>query len=234
MKRRFLSLLLCAALLCGLVPGNFALAAGTDNKAIMQGTSGLKDPTAEGSTYYTPNSYIYFGVNGSTPIKWRVLDADKANDGSTAGAFLLSEYLLASGLIYDDSSNEYQGSDMQQWCKNFASNQSNFSQAEQGAMLGVPKTDEAEYSYSISWGESSLTADDKMFLLSVRELADYVGSYDSAPGLKATFSTAAPMGGGSAHLTQNKRSVGARSTPMVVCSPTTSRTLTGLLALLLI
>ena len=55
-------------------------------------------------------------------------------------------------------------------------------------MLGLQKNDNAENSlYSKSWGESSLTKKDKMFFLSVRELADYVGSYVKAPGLAATF-----------------------------------------------
>ena len=195
-KSKILSLLLAICLVVGLMP-TAALAA-DGGKTIMPGTSGIKDPTAEGSTYYTPNSYIYFGKNGETPIKWRVLDADKANDSSTDGMFLLSEYLLASGVQFeaawnsDDNDgqtnpNEWQNSDAQVWCKNFASNQSNFSQAEQGAMLGIAKTDSGENSlYSLNWGESSLTANDKMFFLSVRELADYVGSYDGAPGLLAT------------------------------------------------
>ena len=183
-KSKLLSLLLAICLVAGLMP-TAAFAADGD-KTIMLGTSGIKDPTAEGSTYYTPNSYIYFGMNGETPIKWRVLDADKANDNSTNGMFLLSEYLLENTKFHD-SSNAWQGSTAQNWCKTFASNTSNFSVAEQSAMLGITKTDSAENSlYSLSWGESSLTADDKMFFLSVRELADYVGSYDGAPGLTAT------------------------------------------------
>ena len=49
-------------------------------------------------------------------------------------------------------------------------------------MLGLVKTDSAEDDlYSISWGESSLTATDKLFFLSVQELADYVGNYDAVP-----------------------------------------------------
>ena len=195
-KSKLLSLLLTICLVAGLMP-TAALAADGD-KTIMLGTSGIKDPTAEGSTYYTPNSYIYFGMNGETPIKWRVLDADKANDNRTDGMFLLSEYLLASGVQFeaawnsDDGDgqtnpNEWQHSDAQVWCKTFASNTSNFSAAEQSAMLGITKTDSTESNlYSLSWGESSLTADDKMFFLSVRELADYVGSYGGAPGLTAT------------------------------------------------
>lgn len=199
-KNKILSLLLAICLAVGLMP-TAAFAAGGD-KTIMLGTSGIKDPTAAGNTYktyYTPNSYIYFGKNGSTPIKWRVLDADKANDNSTDGMFLLSEYLLASGIKFkaawdtDDNDgqtnpNEWQHSDAQNWCKTFASNQSNFSQAEQGAMLGLQKTDVSERNlYQLGWGESRLVADDKMFFLSVRELANYVGSYSNAPGLKATF-----------------------------------------------
>ena len=174
---------------------------GTD-KTIMLRTSGIKDPTENtGSSgkYYTPNSYIYFGKNGDTPIKWRVLDADMANDGSTAGMFLLSEHLLADGVVFEaarnsgdgdgqTNPNEWQHSGAQGWCSTFASTESNFSMTEQGAMLGVKKTDNGESNlYSYAWGTSSLTSNDKMFFLSVRELADYVGSYNGAPGLAATF-----------------------------------------------
>ena len=184
-KSRILSLLLAICLVVGLMPTTAFAAEG--DKTIMLGTSGIKDPTAEGNTYYTPNSYIYYGKNGETSIKWRVLDADKANDNSTDGMFLLSEYLLENTQFHD-SSNAWQGSTAQAWCETFASNTSNFSAAEQSAMLGIAKTDSTESNlYSLSWGESSLTADDKMFFLSVRELADYVGSYDGAPGLTATF-----------------------------------------------
>lgn len=190
------SLLLAVCLVAGLLP-NVVLAAGTDSgKAIQLGVSGIKDPTAEGNTYYTyytPNSYVYFGVNSessNTPIKWRVLDADKANDNSTAGMFLLSEHLLASGVKFNDRAldgNAWQGSKAQGWCKTYAESTSNFSTAEKSAMLGVAKTDNAESLYSISWGASSLTDQDKMFFLSARELSDYVGNYDRAPGLAATF-----------------------------------------------
>ena len=206
MKKRFLSVLLCLVLVVGLLP-TAAFAEGSDtDKAIRLGTSGISDPTkttvADRGNYYAPNSYVYFGVNSgdnNTPIKWRVLDADKANDGTTSGMFLLSEYLLASGVYFNSDSskgNVYQGSDAQTWCSTFATNISNFSTAEQGAMLGVAKTDSAESNlYSMSWDESSLTADgDKLFFLSVRELADYVGNYNTALGLLAT-DTAQSAGG---------------------------------------
>ena len=195
MKKRFLSLLLCMVLALGLLPtAAFAAEGDTAGKAIQLGTGGISDPekvtVEDKGDYYAPNSYIYFGVNGSASIKWRVLDADKANDGTTSGMFLLSEYLLASGVYFNsnyNAGNAYQGSNAQDWCSTFASNISNFSTAERGVMLGVAKTDTAENAlYSHQWGESSLTENDELFFLSVRELADYVGNYKGAPGLVAT------------------------------------------------
>ena len=198
-KRKILSLLLVICLVAGLLPTTaFAL---DGDKTIMLGTSGIKDPTETPDTkgkYYTPNSYIYLGVNESEPIKWRVLDADRTNDGTTSGMFLLSEYLLDSKVVFESAwnsndndgqtnPNEWQHSDAQNWCSRFATNTDVFSTAEQAAFLGVTKTDSTESSlYSIPWGASSLTENDKVFFLSVRELADYVGSYDGAPGLSAT------------------------------------------------
>ncbi|MBR5390467.1 MAG: S-layer homology domain-containing protein [Clostridia bacterium] len=212
--KRLLSIFLALALVMGIAPVVSQTAQAAENtggKTIQLGTGGIVGPeektTYEGTTYegkyYTPNSYVYFGVNGDgedkSPIQWRVLDAEKANDGKTAGAFLLSEYLLASGVQfeaawdYDDDDgqtkpNDWRNSDAQAWCSTFASNKSNFTPTEQAAMLGVDKTDSAEGSlYDIWWGESGLTTADKVFFLSVRELANYVGNYNYAPGLTASF-----------------------------------------------
>lgn len=117
---------------------------------------------------------------------------------------LLSEHLLAKGVQFeaarnsDDGDgqtdpNEWQHSDAQKWCRTFATNSSYFSLTEQGAMLGVKKTDNEESNlYSNNWGTSSLTSNDKMFFLSVRELTNLVGSYSKAPGLAATFVDGGP------------------------------------------
>ena len=198
MKRtaRMLSWLLVLCLVVGLAPVS-ALAADGE-KAIQLGTSVIKDPTETTTVqgkHYEPASYVYFGSNGGTPIQWRVLDADKNNAGSD-GMFLLSEYLLASGIQFeaawnsDDQDgqtnpNEWQNSDAQVWCSN--SLNTYFSTQEQNVMLAVDKTDSTENSlYAIEWNGSSLSKDkDKLFFLSVRELADYVGNYDYAPGLIA-------------------------------------------------
>ena len=175
---------------------NQIMPASYSGRSIRLGTSGIRSPRVSKSRdkiAHIPNSYIYFGTYNNTPIKWRVLDASKANDGTTNGMFLLSEYLLASDLAFNwvvSKNNVYQGSDAQGWCIGFAKNRDNFSVLEQSAMLGIAKNDgiSAAFPKGYTWGESSLTVDDKMFLLSVQELADYVANYDG-PALKTSFLT---------------------------------------------
>ena len=89
-------------------------------RAIQLGTNEISDPkkTVEPGkgNYYNPESYVYFGTdsgNNSTPIKWRVLDADRANDGKTDGMFLLSENLLSGNTAFnrwEHDGNSYQKS----------------------------------------------------------------------------------------------------------------------------
>ena len=175
---------------------NQIMPASYSGKSIRLGTSGISSPrvsTSGNKITHIPNSYIYFGTYNNTPIKWRVLDASKTNVGTTNGMFLLSEYLLASGLAFNwvvSKNNVYQGSDAQGWCIGFAKNRDNFSVLEQSAMLGIAKNDgiSAAFPIGYTWGESSLTVDDRMFLLSVQELADYVANYDG-PALKTSFLT---------------------------------------------
>ena len=175
---------------------NQIMPASYSGKSIRLGTSGISSPrvsTSGNKITHIPNSYIYFGTYNNTPIKWRVLDANKTNAGTTNGMFLLSEYLLASGLAFNwvvSKNNVYQGSDAQGWCIGFAKNRDNFSVLEQSAMLGIAKNDgiSAAFPKGYTWGESSLTVDDKMFLLSVQELADYVANYDG-PALNTSFLT---------------------------------------------
>lgn len=176
---------------------NQIMPASYSGRSIRLGTSGISDPTEvidqndSNKKSYSPNSYIYFGSYNNTPIKWRVLDANKANDGTTSGMFLLSEYLLASDVVFNWSSpkkNVYQGSDAQGWCIGFAKNMDNFSVLEQSAMLGVAKNDNATSSlFGRHFGESSLIINDKMFFLSAEELANYVANFEYANGMSASY-----------------------------------------------
>lgn len=133
---------------------NQIMPASYSGRSIRLGISGISSPTKvidpndSNKKSYSPNSYIYFGVNSldnNRPIKWRVLDADKANDGTANGMFLLSEYLLDSFIPFNSGINKgnvYQGSDAQNWCTTFAANTNNFSDLEKNAMLGVTKNDD--------------------------------------------------------------------------------------------
>ncbi len=202
MKRKVLSMLLCIAVCIAMLPMTAYAVDGenenaaektTEKAAIQLGTSGISGPTTEhpkdtehpegdeSKTYYEPTSYIYFGQNNGTAIKWRVLDAGKANNGA-AGMFLLSEDLLGNTM---SGGTEWQGSDAQVWCDQFASNLNVFSNLEQNAFLSVGKGGQSEGKfYEYDWGKSSLnTKKDKIFFLSASELASYVGNYADAPGM---------------------------------------------------
>lgn len=142
---------------------NRIMPASYSGRSIRLGISGISspieviDPNDSNKKSYSPNSYIYFGVNSldnNRPIKWRVLDADKANDGTANGMFLLSEYLLDSFIPFNSGINKgnvYQGSDAQNWCTTFAANTNNFSDLEKNAMLGVTKNDDDSVVNPIIW-----------------------------------------------------------------------------------
>lgn len=177
---RLLAALLSLCLLIGLVPGaqTTAFADGTD-KAIVPGVAGLNDPVFSNGYYY-PSDYIYFGLYQGSPLKWRVLDADKAFDKQTDGVFLLTDGLLET-MRYNpyNGSTAWEGSEAQAWCKAFAGSTSNFSAVEQGVMMGIAKT-EGEYDlFEMPWGECILSAQNKMFFLSVQEYYDYVAAWAS-------------------------------------------------------
>ena len=190
-------MLLCITVCISMLPMT-AYAVDVENAAekaaIQLGTSGISSPTGkhpvdaetnvedETKTYYEPNSYIYFGADDSKePIKWRVLDADNANNGDK-GMFLLSEYLLGNT---ESGGTEWQGSDAQSWCIKFAGNDDVFLKPERDAVLSVGKGGQSEGKfYEDDWGKSSLNKEkDKIFFLSASELANYVGNYDDAPGM---------------------------------------------------
>ena len=177
---RLLAALLSLCLLIGLVPGaqTTAFADGTD-KAIVTGVAGLNDPVFSNGYYY-PSDYIYFGPYQGSPLKWRVLDADKAFDKQTDGVFLLTDGLLET-MRYNpyNGSTAWEGSEAQAWCKAFAGSTSNFSAVEQGVMMGIAKTEGAYTLYDDPWGECILSAQNKMFFLSVQEYYDYVAAWAS-------------------------------------------------------
>lgn len=155
-----------------------AFADGTD-KAIVPGVAGLNDPVFSNGYYY-PSDYVYFGLYQGSPLKWRVLDADKVFDKQTDGVFLLTDGLLET-MRYNpyNGSTAWEGSEAQAWCKAFAGSTSNFSAVEQGVMMGIAKTEGAYTLYDDPWGECILSAQNKMFFLFVQEYYDYVAAWAS-------------------------------------------------------
>ena len=109
-----------------------------------------------------------------------MLDADKAFDKQTDGVFLMTEELLET-MRYNpyNGSTAWEGSEAQAWCKAFAGSTSNFSAVEQGVMMGIAKTEGAYTLYDDPWGECILSAQNKMFFLSVQEYYDYVAAWAS-------------------------------------------------------
>lgn len=152
----------------------------------------IVDTSFTDQRYFVPSDYIYMGIYDGEPIKWRVLDADKANDGSTDGIFLLSENALYTSqddyIIFKEDSNgaadanQWQGSYAQSWCTSFAKNSSVFYSYEQSAMFGVDKDDDVFIGFQRKAGQSKLTSSEKLFFLSMEEFANYVASWSKLPG----------------------------------------------------
>ena len=121
---------------------------------------------------------VYYGEFNGEPVPWRILDT-KTNIGGE-GLFLLSEKLLGTGIrgqVYFDisaKSNQFQGSDAQKWCRNFADTA--FGIAERAELLPITKSDADFGGEFIPYpGKTDILKDDTVFFLSAAEVsnADY-------------------------------------------------------------
>ena len=182
MRKKLLSVLLAMAMVLGLFPiMDFAYAESTGSLAIRLDTEYILGPNTTdngGKMFKTPKSYVYFGTdNSGDPIKWRVLDADKANNGSN-GIFMLSEYTLGDVVYNSNSSTTYAGSNAQTWCTNLLNNK--FSEAERNALLSITKSESGTTAYTYKILNPCGLSGDKVFFLSAKELAEYVANYDSS------------------------------------------------------
>ena len=137
-------------------------------QAIMPGTNGIRI-RGEDAHY----DYIYYGHLDGNPIKWRVLD-DETNTGDPGLFLLADEALGTTGDQITFNSNSlnpaWQGSDAQQWCQNFYTN--NFDPGEQAAVMPTIKTD-GKFSvpseiggetYTYAASENILNGDEVFFL----------------------------------------------------------------------
>lgn len=184
MKKRLLSIVLALALCLGLLPAVSLTASAADTgKAIQLGTGGI-------SGYSSTNGYdyIYYGTWDSSAIKWRVLD-DQTNTGAS-GLFLLSEALLDK--VKFGSNKNWQGSDAQAWCKDFAGEEgaaanvpNAFTADELSAILATTKSDDwcliyEEGDTSIKFAASNgILNGDRVFFLSGEEAANAAYGFNS-------------------------------------------------------
>ncbi len=208
MKKRFLAILLGLCMVVTLLP-TVALAVGETTAAIQLGTSAIS-----GYDRTTGYDYIYFGSYDSTPIKWRVLsDTSSGESYKDAGGddytgrslFLLSEGLLGTGTygdVYfkqDSSSNAWQNSDAQAWCKDFAGERGSsvtdaFSGDELAAILATTKNDNGFTSTTASVPFASVNgilSGDKVFFLSAEESENSDYGFDDDDARIANYDASA-------------------------------------------
>lgn len=167
--KRILSMILCLALVVAMVPISSIPISAAETDATTSSSMCL------GSSEITQYSSVYYGKE----IPWKVLDPTKTNI-DTKGMFLISENIM-DNICFDrdaevndsnqTSPNEWQYSDAQQWCKNFAS-ETNFSTSELNNMISINKTD-TDFDYDgVPYGVSVLK-NEKMFFLSALEAVQY-------------------------------------------------------------
>ena len=177
-----------------------------DGPAIVIGTDGISGYSDDGGYHF-----IYFGNweapdsnTTSGPIRWRVLD-DQTNTGES-GLFLLSDVLLGKGSrggVYFDntsrSSNAWQGSSAQAWCRDFAGEsgaESNVNDAftadELGVILSTSKSDaEFDSEHHTFCASENILSGDRVFFLSAEEAEnDEYGFTDDAAQV-ANYGTSA-------------------------------------------
>lgn len=156
------------------------------DRAVVSGTAALTDtqPVTGGQgVCYEPTAWVTFGTDESgAPIRWRVLDSGIDVNGTT-GIFLLTEQLQAEDVVFNTDwtvAAAWEGSLAQSWCQDFAAGR--LSSAESAAVLPTSREEEASELFGEPYAACSMQ-DEKVFFLSVQELAAYVADYDGAPEL---------------------------------------------------
>ncbi len=158
MKRKLLSLLLCAAIFIGILPV-VSFAAGTAAAAKLGAENG---------------DTVLFAGKGSTPVKWRVIDKAKTNTGNTNGMLLLSENTL-----YNVTSTDKTTSWLNKDCGDFYN--AYFAAAYKNAVMTVSKTD-GTYKINSDEYSGSLPSGTAVFALSAHELDGMSDGLKKFPG----------------------------------------------------
>ncbi len=149
--------------------------------------AGINDPTS-GATW--SGSKVYLGSYDNTPILWRVLDS-KADEITAHNAMLLQTDAILKNSAYSGSSNQWQGSDIQQYLNgDFLKG---LTTEEKNSIVGYSKPAGAStVDGNVSYTNPSLNGTDKVFLLSATDvLAEQYGyELDSARSLSVSTGNA--------------------------------------------
>jgi hypothetical protein len=180
--KRVRSLLLCMVMVITILPGVTLQA----SAASLRSAAIRLDASNNFGIMGTGSNWVYVGKYSGSPIMWRVLSTNKNgnsfldNDGGAytgRGLFLLSEKVLGTTRFKaDNSSNTYQGSDLQAYC-NSNLYSSCFSTQEQAAILATTKNTASDPAVEF-WGSTTLN-NDKLFSLSVSEATNSSYGFNS-------------------------------------------------------
>ena len=122
MRKQIISIFLCFAMLLSLVP----IAVSADGASDGGAKFGIKNG----------DILSYAGTDG-TPVKWRVIDAEKTNTDDTGGMLLLSENTLADTISIGTKSSSW----LNNYCNNFYNTY--FGDLYKDAVMQVSKTDKS-------------------------------------------------------------------------------------------
>lgn len=184
--KRVLSWALCLMMVFAMIP-SFSV-------AIYAEDGGVSPAISIGAGNIEKGNKVYMGCifveANAEPISWLVLgnsnstnltDGNSSVNAENARLLILTEKTQDDYFFDEDENNEWQGSDIQNWCNIFLNEsdwngqryQKHFSGLEKETMLYTSKTDVEDYPY----GESSLD-NERLFLLSAEEVSDDYGYFN--------------------------------------------------------
>ena len=149
MRKQIISIFLCFAMLLSIAP----IAVSADGASEGGAKFGIKNG----------DILSYAGADG-TPVKWRVIDAEKTNTDNTGGMLLLSENTLADPTSIGETSTSWLSND----CNNFYNTY--FGDLYKDAVMQVNKTDKS-YKIGLDSYKGELPQGTTVFALSVEEFS---------------------------------------------------------------
>lgn len=146
--------------------------------------NGINNPETTNTTTWT-GSKVYFGLSGSSPILWRILDKKAVTDKNI---MLLHTDALVAELPFAQNSNQWQNSVIQLYLNDRDQFLKGFSSEEQKSIYPCDKkVGEDTTEGNISFTNPALNGSaDSVFLLSAEEALNKAYGYENAEARKRT------------------------------------------------